>query len=79
MNTCHMPDMTPEDQKHFTQTIERIKERHRQNPTIYKTGPTKYQDGVNKGHWTQAEDKLLEKAVKRFQGRNWKKIAEELP
>ena len=30
---------------------------------MYKSGPTKYQDGESKGHWTEAEDQLLKKAV----------------
>ena len=35
---------------------QQIIRRQRENPNLYKTGPTKYQDGANKGHWTQAED-----------------------
>lgn len=31
----------------------------------YKVGPTKYQDGSSKGHWTQAEDVMLTEAVKK--------------
>ena len=46
---------------------------------MYKRGPTKYQDGESKGHWTKAEDELLQKAVEAFNGRSWKKIAESLP
>ena len=56
--------------------IKIIKARHTDNPNIYKTGPTKYQDGANKGHWTPKEDELLELAVRRFNSKNWKKIAE---
>jgi hypothetical protein len=48
------------------------------NPHLYKTGPTKYQDGSTKGHWTKAEDEQLTKGVKLYGGRNWKKIAETL-
>jgi len=47
-----------------------------ENPNIYKTGPTKYQDGANKGHWTPEEDAQLTKAVEKFKSKNWKKIAE---
>ena len=53
-----------------------ISRRQRENPNIYKTGPTKYQDGANKGHWTPEEDEQLTKAVKKFHSKNWKKIAE---
>lgn len=59
-----------------------ILRRHRENPAIYKTGPTKYQnsrphqDGANKGHWTPDEDKQLTEAVGRFNSKCWKKIAE---
>ena len=42
----------------------------------YKVGPTKYQDGSSKGHWTQAEDVILTEAVKTQGGKNWKKVAE---
>lgn len=31
-----------------------------------------------KGHWTNEEDKMLQKAVSRYEAKNWKKIAEEL-
>ena len=48
-------------------------------PNMYKSGPTKYQDGESKGHWTKAEDQLLKKAVDAFNGKSWKKIAESLP
>ena len=48
-------------------------------PDMYKRGPTKYQDGESKGHWTKAEDQLLEKAVDANKGKGWKKIAEWLP
>ena len=53
-----------------------IRARQKENPNIYKTGPTKYQDGANKGHWTPEEDQLLKQAVHRFNSKNWKKIAE---
>ena len=56
-----------------------IRDRMDNNPDIYKTGPTKYQDGQNKGHWTRDEDDLLKTAVTTFNSKNWKKIAEQLP
>ncbi|KAL5071214.1 hypothetical protein RYX36_022101, partial [Vicia faba] len=37
------------------------------------TGPTRRS---TKGQWTSEEDETLRKAVQRFQGKNWKKIAE---
>ncbi|RHN77713.1 putative transcription factor MYB-HB-like family [Medicago truncatula] len=37
------------------------------------TGPTRRS---TKGQWTPEEDETLRKAVQRFQGKNWKKIAE---
>ncbi|KAE9599458.1 hypothetical protein Lal_00039549 [Lupinus albus] len=37
------------------------------------TGPTRRS---TKGHWTPEEDDILRKAVQRFKGKNWKKIAE---
>ncbi|GAU14193.1 hypothetical protein TSUD_307530, partial [Trifolium subterraneum] len=37
------------------------------------TGPTRRS---TKGQWTTEEDEILRKAVERFQGKNWKKIAE---
>ncbi|XP_043724473.1 transcription factor MYB3R-1-like isoform X2 [Telopea speciosissima] len=37
------------------------------------SGPTRRS---TKGQWTPEEDELLHKAVQRFKGRNWKKIAE---
>lgn len=33
---------------------------------------------IAKGHWSPEEDKLLQKAVKKYEAKNWKKIAEEL-
>ena len=53
--------------------------RQAENPHLYKTGPTKYQDGSTKGHWTQNEDLILTEAVQAHGGKNWKKIAESLP
>jgi len=53
-----------------------IERRQLENPNIYKTGPTKYQDGANKGHWTPEEDAQLTMAVDKFKSKNWKKIAE---
>jgi len=32
---------------------------------LYKVGPTKYQDGSTKGHWTMEEDLILTDAVSR--------------
>jgi len=49
------------------------------NNTVYKVGPTKYQDGSTKGHWTIVEDLQLFDAVSLNNGKNWKKIAESLP
>jgi hypothetical protein len=46
---------------------------------LYKVGPTKYQDGSTKGHWTQYEDLILTDAVAKNHQKNWKKIAEDLP
>jgi hypothetical protein len=46
---------------------------------MYKVGPTKYQDGSTKGHWTIVEDLQLFDAVSLNNGKNWKKIAESLP
>ncbi|XP_010255473.1 PREDICTED: uncharacterized protein LOC104596138 [Nelumbo nucifera] len=40
------------------------------------TGPTRRS---TKGGWTEEEDDLLTKAVKKFNGKNWKKIAEWFP
>ncbi|GLT48230.1 hypothetical protein SLA2020_218690 [Shorea laevis] len=37
------------------------------------TGPTRRS---TKGQWTAEEDEILRKAVQRFKGKNWKKIAE---
>lgn len=37
------------------------------------TGPTRRS---TKGQWTEEEDEILRKAVQRFKGKNWKKIAE---
>ena len=37
------------------------------------TGPTRRS---TKGQWTPEEDEILRKAVQRFKGKNWKKIAE---
>ncbi|KAF5743263.1 myb family transcription factor family protein [Tripterygium wilfordii] len=37
------------------------------------SGPTRRS---TKGQWTAEEDEILRKAVQRFQGKNWKKIAE---
>ncbi|TKY58282.1 Myb-related protein 3R-1 [Spatholobus suberectus] len=37
------------------------------------TGPTRRS---TKGQWTPEEDDILQKAVQRFKGKNWKKIAE---
>jgi hypothetical protein len=34
---------------------------------------------MSKGHWSKEEDQSLSDAVKKHQGKNWKKIAEELP
>jgi myb proto-oncogene protein len=31
---------------------------------------------TTKGHWTKEEDSALNKAVKKYEGKNWKKIAE---
>ena len=55
-----------------------IIEKYADNP-IYKVGPTKYQDGSPKGHWKHEEDLQLIEAVRKNNGRNWKKIAESLP
>ena len=67
---------SPKRKEFLNQTQAQIIRRQKENPNIYKTGPTKYQDGANKGHWTPQEDELLTKAVKRFHSKNWKKIAE---
>ncbi|XVF51531.1 hypothetical protein PTKIN_Ptkin04bG0192200 [Pterospermum kingtungense] len=40
------------------------------------TGPTRHS---RKGGWTEEEDNLLTGAVKKYNARNWKKIAEFLP
>ncbi|PIA49518.1 hypothetical protein AQUCO_01300366v1 [Aquilegia coerulea] len=40
------------------------------------TGPTRRS---TKGGWTEQEDDMLTKAVKRYNGKNWKKIAECFP
>lgn len=48
------------------------------NNPVYKVGPTKYQDGSTKGHWTLEEDLQLIEAVRQNNGKNWKKIAESL-
>ncbi|KAE8687638.1 hypothetical protein F3Y22_tig00111013pilonHSYRG00287 [Hibiscus syriacus] len=37
------------------------------------SGPTRRS---TKGQWTAKEDEILRKAVQRFKGKNWKKIAE---
>ena len=67
---------SPKREQFYNQTKAQIIRRQQENPNIYKTGPTKYQDGANKGHWTRDEDEQLTKAVKRFHSKNWKKIAE---
>ncbi|KAJ8900591.1 hypothetical protein K2173_025368 [Erythroxylum novogranatense] len=41
-----------------------------------KTGPTRRS---TKGGWTKEEDEVLAAAVKQFNGKNWKKIAEYVP
>lgn len=33
----------------------------------------------NRGSWTAEEDEILKKAVSEFGGKNWKKIAEQIP
>ncbi|KAG7648674.1 Myb domain [Arabidopsis thaliana x Arabidopsis arenosa] len=40
------------------------------------SGPTRRS---TKRGWTSEEDKILTNAVKKYQGRNWKRIAECLP
>ncbi|KAL3536861.1 hypothetical protein ACH5RR_000227 [Cinchona calisaya] len=40
------------------------------------TGPARRS---SRGNWTEEEDKLLQDAVQRFNGKSWKKIAECLP
>ena len=67
-------------------TIQPLNAQHLHNSHLYKRGPTKYQKassdyyGSNsKGHWTKEEDMALAEAVKKNQGKNWKKIAETLP
>jgi len=63
----------------FLLTFQIILKRQQANPHLYKTGPTKYQDGSTKGHWTKEEDIMLTESVKQFGGKNWKKIAGSLP
>lgn len=67
---------SPMRKEFYDTTQAQIIRRQIENPNIYKTGPTKYQDGANKGHWTPEEDEQLTRAVKRFHSKNWKKIAE---
>jgi len=67
---------TPRREDFYLTTQQQIIARQNANPTIYKTGPTKYQDGANKGHWTPKEDKQLTEAVQKYNSKNWKKIAE---
>ena len=67
---------SPRADEFLMQTQLKIIDRQKANPTIYKTGPTKYQDGANKGHWTPTEDEQLTRAVQRYNSKNWKKIAE---
>ena len=43
-------------EEYYRRAQAQISRRQRENPNIYKTGPTKYQDGANKGHWTPEED-----------------------
>jgi hypothetical protein len=33
----------------------------------------------NRGNWTEEEDEKLRKAVAEYSGKNWKKIAEQIP
>ena len=66
---------TPGQQDYFLRKTEIIKRNQIENPNMYKTGPTKYQDGANKGHWTPEEDEQLEIAVQKYNQKNWKKIA----
>ena len=40
-----------------------------------RTGPVRKS---KKGGWTSEEDELLTKAVERYNGKNWKKIAESI-
>ncbi|CAI8599832.1 unnamed protein product [Vicia faba] len=49
-------------------TVQKIKPLHGRT-----TGPTRRS---TKGNWTAEEDEILRKAVERFKGKNWKKIAE---
>ena len=67
--------ITPNQKDEYKMISEKIRQRQKENPTLYKTGPTKYQDGENKGHWTREEDAKLEIAVKKYNQRNWKRIA----
>ena len=67
---------SPRREEFYLSTQQKIIARQKDNPSIYKTGPTKYQDGANKGHWTPEEDEQLTRAVGRYNSKNWKKIAE---
>ncbi|XP_058785120.1 transcription factor MYB3R-1-like isoform X2 [Vicia villosa] len=49
-------------------TVQKIRPLHGRT-----TGPTRRS---TKGNWTAEEDEILRKAVERFKGKNWKKIAE---
>lgn len=78
-NTPLMPGFlstSPGHEEFFKTTQQMIIARQNDNPSIYKTGPTKYQDGANKGHWTPQEDEQLTCAVGKYNSKNWKKIAE---
>lgn len=52
----------------LTENIQKIRALHGRT-----SGPTRRS---TKGQWTPEEDEILRKAVQRFKGKNWKKIAE---
>ncbi|XP_027355565.1 transcription factor MYB3R-1 [Abrus precatorius] len=59
---------TPAPSDGFADGVQKIRALHGRT-----TGPTRRS---TKGQWTPEEDEILRKAVQRFKGKNWKKIAE---
>ena len=49
------------------------------NPKRKKIESVDQSDNTVSGHWTKEEDHHLTSAVAHNNGKNWKKIAEELP
>ncbi|CAM8952791.1 unnamed protein product [Rhodiola kirilowii] len=63
----------PKTMNHASQDEAAHKRPKMRPPHGRTTGPTRRS---TKGQWTAEEDEILSKAVQRFKGKNWKKIAE---